>query len=340
MLTLPSSGARKQDTAGEASRRRPTTLDIPGLTKSRASPDGRIAQRDVGSKLVIVMVGLPARGKSYITKKLCRYLNWLQHDTRIFNVGERRRVAAQGPYFTASPTSIPPTAVPFRPRPKNPARTAADTASPNGVLEEKIMPNPTTSAKILVNGHDPIDPDAPIDSILPPPAMDYSDAKTESSEQSELDEGTNGFPHKHIDLSGLKGYTPEQAASPGLMEQSAEFFDPENQSAAQLREQLAMETLDELLDYILEQGGSVGIFDATNSTLDRRKAVMSKIRQRAGPELNVLFLESLCLDNSVRFLYVSVSRMPSDIILGSRSEQTPQALRSRLQGPRSPQGAR
>ncbi|MBE7182233.1 MAG: hypothetical protein INR71_13695, partial [Terriglobus roseus] len=36
------------------------------------------------------MVGLPARGKSYITKKLARYMNWLQHDTRIFNVGERR----------------------------------------------------------------------------------------------------------------------------------------------------------------------------------------------------------------------------------------------------------
>lgn len=43
------------------------------------------------TKLVIVMVGLPARGKSYITKKLARYLNWLQLDTKIFNVGERRR---------------------------------------------------------------------------------------------------------------------------------------------------------------------------------------------------------------------------------------------------------
>lgn len=42
-------------------------------------------------KLIIIMVGLPARGKSYITKKLARYLNWLQLETRIFNVGERRR---------------------------------------------------------------------------------------------------------------------------------------------------------------------------------------------------------------------------------------------------------
>jgi 6-phosphofructo-2-kinase len=35
---------------------------------------------------------LPARGKSYIVKKLRRYLNWLQYETRVFNVGNMRRV--------------------------------------------------------------------------------------------------------------------------------------------------------------------------------------------------------------------------------------------------------
>ena len=28
-------------------------------------------------KLLVVMVGLPARGKSYTSLKLCRYLNWM-----------------------------------------------------------------------------------------------------------------------------------------------------------------------------------------------------------------------------------------------------------------------
>ncbi|KAG0641955.1 6-phosphofructo-2-kinase-domain-containing protein [Tuber brumale] len=168
-------------TAPNSPRIRATTLDIPGLTKSRVSPDGRIARRDVGAKLVIVMVGLPARGKSYITQKVARYLNWLQHDTKIFNVAD-------------SVTSV------------------------------------------------------------------------------DIDGG---------------------------VDQSASFFDPANKAAAELREKVAMETLDELLDYVLNQGGSVGILDATNSTLERRKAVVDRVREVAGKELGVLFLESECHDQQL-----------------------------------------
>ncbi|SAL97957.1 hypothetical protein [Absidia glauca] len=37
------------------------------------------------------MVGLPARGKTYISQKVCRYLNWLGITTKVFNVGNYRR---------------------------------------------------------------------------------------------------------------------------------------------------------------------------------------------------------------------------------------------------------
>lgn len=37
------------------------------------------------------MVGLPARGKTYIAVKVARYLSWLGHPTRVFNVGSYRR---------------------------------------------------------------------------------------------------------------------------------------------------------------------------------------------------------------------------------------------------------
>ncbi|RWS22798.1 6-phosphofructo-2-kinase/fructose-2:6-bisphosphatase-like protein, partial [Leptotrombidium deliense] len=44
---------------------------------------------------VITMVGLPARGKTYIAKKLTRYLNWIGINSRVFNVGEYRRQATE-----------------------------------------------------------------------------------------------------------------------------------------------------------------------------------------------------------------------------------------------------
>ncbi|ODQ72207.1 hypothetical protein LIPSTDRAFT_41960, partial [Lipomyces starkeyi NRRL Y-11557] len=162
--------------------RRATTLDVPGLTKSRVSPDGTIAARDVGSKLVIVMVGLPARGKSYITKKLARYMNWLQHETKIFN-------ASMGP--------------------KSPPLVELDTSHP------------------------------------------------------------------------------------------ANFFAPDNPQTAALRESWALQTLDELLDWVLHGNGSIGILDATNSTVKRRRMVLNRVKDRSNGELKVLFLESVCDDKDL-----------------------------------------
>uniref|UniRef100_A0A915B845 6-phosphofructo-2-kinase domain-containing protein n=1 Tax=Parascaris univalens TaxID=6257 RepID=A0A915B845_PARUN len=56
---------------------------------------------------VIALVGLPARGKTYISHKLCRYLNWIGLKTKAFNVGEYRRKACnlkeQGEYMFFNP---------------------------------------------------------------------------------------------------------------------------------------------------------------------------------------------------------------------------------------------
>jgi broad specificity phosphatase PhoE/predicted kinase len=42
-------------------------------------------------KVAFVMVGLPARGKTFIARKIARYLSWLGHKTQVFNVGSYRR---------------------------------------------------------------------------------------------------------------------------------------------------------------------------------------------------------------------------------------------------------
>jgi tRNA uridine 5-carbamoylmethylation protein Kti12 len=41
--------------------------------------------------LAIVTVGLPARGKTYLAQKLCRYLRWLGINASIFSIGDYRR---------------------------------------------------------------------------------------------------------------------------------------------------------------------------------------------------------------------------------------------------------
>ncbi|BFZ59296.1 Fructose-2,6-bisphosphatase [Saitoella coloradoensis] len=43
------------------------------------------------SRVCVCMVGLPARGKTYIAQKICRYLKWLSIPTEVFNVGNYRR---------------------------------------------------------------------------------------------------------------------------------------------------------------------------------------------------------------------------------------------------------
>jgi broad specificity phosphatase PhoE/predicted kinase len=57
---------------------------------------------DDSPALVIVMVGMPARGKSFMARKMSRYLRWRGHATRVFNVGSYRREllgAGQGHEF-------------------------------------------------------------------------------------------------------------------------------------------------------------------------------------------------------------------------------------------------
>uniref|UniRef100_A0A7S3V1U2 6-phosphofructo-2-kinase domain-containing protein n=1 Tax=Aplanochytrium stocchinoi TaxID=215587 RepID=A0A7S3V1U2_9STRA len=52
--------------------------------------------RIAGTPLVIVMCGLPARGKSYTSKKLCTYLSWVGFNVKTFNAGNKRREMMSG----------------------------------------------------------------------------------------------------------------------------------------------------------------------------------------------------------------------------------------------------
>lgn len=56
----------------------------------------RFSNTPDASKLVFVMVGLPARGKSFISMQLTRFLNWTGVEARVFNAGNHRRETEVG----------------------------------------------------------------------------------------------------------------------------------------------------------------------------------------------------------------------------------------------------
>ncbi|KAF2862529.1 bifunctional 6-phosphofructo-2-kinase/fructose-2,6-bisphosphate 2-phosphatase [Piedraia hortae CBS 480.64] len=64
-------------------------------SRSRSSTGLGVQTED--TKICVVMVGLPARGKSLIAQKIVRYLSWLSIPARCFNVGSYRRTATPHP---------------------------------------------------------------------------------------------------------------------------------------------------------------------------------------------------------------------------------------------------
>ncbi len=53
-------------------------------------PDSLHMDHTNEGKLVICMVGLPGRGKTYVTRKVARYLRWIGYKTRSFSLARYR----------------------------------------------------------------------------------------------------------------------------------------------------------------------------------------------------------------------------------------------------------
>jgi len=148
------------------------------MTKSFPTRDERVAINNdsVITPHVIAMVGLPARGKTYIAKKLTRYLGWIGINTKVFNLGEYRRHVAG----------------------------------------------------------------------------DY---------------------------------------------QNHDFFRADNVEAMAIRNKCALVALDDACDWIKNKKGNVAVFDATNSTSDRRDLIYNIVVRKNG--LKLFFVESICYDPQI-----------------------------------------
>ncbi|KAK2086419.1 6-phosphofructo-2-kinase/fructose-2,6-bisphosphatase 2 [Saguinus oedipus] len=142
------------------------------------------------SPTLIVMIGLPARGKTYVSKKLTRYLNWIGVPTKVFNLGVYRREA-------------------------------------------------------------------------------------------------------------VKSY------------KSYDFFRHDNEEAMKIRKQCALVALEDVKAYLTEENGQIAVFDATNTTRERRDMILNFAEQNA---FKVFFVESVCDDPDVIAANILGHRMGEGVL--------------------------
>ena len=74
---------------------------------------------------------------------------------------------------------------------------------------------------------------------------------------------------------------------------SHEFFRPDNQEAMAIRQECALRALEDACGWLSEKG-EVAVFDATNSTAERRKMLHDIVVNKWGYKL--FFVESICDD--------------------------------------------
>jgi 6-phosphofructo-2-kinase/fructose-2,6-biphosphatase 2 len=74
------------------------------------------------------------------------------------------------------------------------------------------------------------------------------------------------------------------------------FFDPHNSVGEAQRQQAADEALKDMIRFFEKDGGIVAIYDATNSTLKRRKWILETLAKH---DVEVLFIESICQEDEI-----------------------------------------
>jgi len=83
------------------------------------------------------------------------------------------------------------------------------------------------------------------------------------------------------------------------------FFDPKNEKANKTREDIARKTMDALIDWLRGKNaddaplGRIAIYDATNTTRQRRKWIIDRLMPVLQSHRNLIFIESVCEDKEM-----------------------------------------
>lgn len=84
-----------------------------------------------------------------------------------------------------------------------------------------------------------------------------------------------------------------------------DFFSTDNALALQLRNKFAVDALEDLCSWLTKGANRVAIYDATNSTKDRRKIIYDTVVCKYN--FNLLFIESICNKPNILEVNIRVS---------------------------------
>ena len=74
------------------------------------------------------------------------------------------------------------------------------------------------------------------------------------------------------------------------------FWDHTNQEANTIRNNLAMQAMKDMLEWLRTPNACVAIYDAANTTLEKRKLVLDTCNEES---VQVMFVESICDDEAI-----------------------------------------
>jgi broad specificity phosphatase PhoE len=106
-----------------------------------------------------------------------------------------------------------------------------------------------------------------------------------------------------------------------------EFFDPDNVEGSEARRAIAMEALDDLVEWLSAEG-EVAIYDATNSTSERRAEVRTRC-ESAG--CTVLFIEIVCDDPAIIEANIRTTKLDSPDYANVDAEEAVRDFRARIE---------
>jgi hypothetical protein len=103
-----------------------------------------------------------------------------------------------------------------------------------------------------------------------------------------------------------------------------DFFSPTNADGMAARRHFAKVTLDAMLAEMTGKGVDISVFDATNSTKERRRWLLSEVQaasERSGCNMRLVFVEAICTDERIIRSNIRETKMKSPDYRNMREEE-------------------